>query len=133
MKSKGIIDKIKEAEYNGITYYSSYSGNGVTELKVLCNPTADFYCYMLEDGVYSGIDVKILETFAEENGYNISYISDFDDDELFLKLKNGEGDILISDYSYNSKRAEQYLVSDVYFTVKFNLVIRKSIWNNALF
>lgn len=133
MKSKGIIDKIKEAEYNGITYYSSYTGNGETELKVLCNPAADFYFYMLEDGVYSGIDVKILETFAEENGYNISYISDFDDDELFLKLKNGEGDILISDYSYNSKRAEQYLVSDVYFTVKFNLVIRKSIWNNALF
>ena len=79
------------------------------------------------------IESMIKEKELDENGYNISYISDFDDDELFLKLKNGEGDVLISDYSYNSKRAEQYLVSDIYFTVNFNLVIRKSIWNNALF
>lgn len=126
MKDKGIIDKIKNSEYNGITYHSSYTGDGENELRVLCNPSSDLYFYLLDGGEYSGIDVKIIETFAEEYGYNISYIPDTDD-ELFMKLKKGEGDILISAYSFESKRAEQYIVSDTYFTISFNLVTRKSI------
>ena len=127
MKENGVIDKIKDAEYKGVTYHSSYTGNGENALTVLCNPTVDLYFYLLADGIYSGIDVKILETFAEENGYSIQYVLNSEDDELFYKLKKGEGDILISDYSYNSKRAEQYLTSDTYFTMNFYLVTRKSV------
>ncbi len=126
MKDKGIIDKIKNSEYNGIAYHSSYTGKGENELKVLCNPSVNLFMYMPEEGYYSGIDVDILETFAEENNYSISYISEFDDDELYSKLQSGDGDMVISACLFNSKRAEKFLASDSYLTIKFNLVTRKT-------
>ncbi len=126
MKEKGILDKIKDSEYKGIAYHSSYTGKGGNELKVICNPTVDMFIYLVEDGYCSGIEVNILENFAEENDYSISYVECFEDDELLLKLENGDGDMILSTRSYNSKIAENYLVSDPYFTIGFSLITRKS-------
>ena len=125
MCEKGIIDQIADAEYNGKSFISSYSGTGANELKVLCNPSVDLFIYLLENGEYSGIDVHILETFAEENNYSVMY-EIFDNEELFYNLEKGEGDMVISALTYNEKRAENYLASNVYFTINYNLVTRTS-------
>ena len=127
MKDNGKIDKIKDFEYNGVTYHSPYTGEGNKELKVLCNPSTDLFLYLTDDGSFAGIDSKILETFAEENEYSLSYISVLDDNELFSKLDNGEGDMIISAVEFDEDRVEYYLASDVYFTINFNLVTRKAI------
>lgn len=126
MKEKGILDKIKDSEYNGIAYHTSYTGNGEKELKVICNPSVDLFFYLLEDGYCTGIEVNILENFAEENNYSISYVQVFEDEELLLKLQNGDGDMIVSARIYNSKITEDYLLSDSYFSIGFNLVTRKS-------
>lgn len=123
MYERKIIEQIGNAEYNGETFLSSYSGTGKNELKVLCNPSVDLFMYILENGEYSGIDVHILETFAEENDYSVSY-EILDEADLFYNLEKGEGDMIISALTYNEQRADSYLASDIYFTVNYNLVTR---------
>ena len=125
MVDKNIIDQIANAEYNGESFVSSYSGTGEKELKILCNPSVDLFIYLLEKGEYSGVDIHILETFAEENNCSLTY-KICDDEELFYNLEKGEGDMIISALTYNEKRAEDYLASDIYFTINYNLVTRTS-------
>lgn len=127
MKDNGKIDKIKDSEYNGITYHSPYTGEGNNELKVICNPSTDLFLYLLDDGSFAGIDAKVLETFAEENEYSLSYVSVLDYDELFSKLENGEGDMVMCACKSDEEKIEYYLASDVYFTINFNLVTRKAV------
>lgn len=125
MINSGEISKIKDAEYNGVTYRTAYDDEGDNELKILSNPSVDLFLYLTDDGGFAGIDAKILETFAEENGYYLSYVSVFEDNELFSKLESGEGDIVMCACSLVEERLEDYLASDVYFTKNFNLVTRK--------
>ena len=127
LKNSGKISKIKDAEYNGVTFQTAYTDEGDNELKILCNPSVDLFLYLTDDGGFAGIDAKILETFAEENGYYLSYVSVFEDDELFSKLESGEGDVVMCACSLVEERLEDYLASDVYFTIKFNLVTRKTV------
>lgn len=123
MKQKGIIEKIKLAEYNGNTYNSSYLDEGDEKLTILCTPYYERFIYFTDNGLVKGIDVNIAEEFAAANNYLLSF-DICEKDDMFFALENGEGDMILSATEFTEERAENYLASDIYNSIEFYLVTR---------
>ncbi len=123
LKNNGALERIKAAHLNGKAFSGSEKDNDKGTLVMLCDPSFEKRVYTDDNGNITGLDVDIAEEICNFLGYDLEIVT-ADFDELFLMLRNGEGDFIISACEVNEERAEYYLLSDVYFTLKYHLIER---------
>ncbi len=121
ISGNGTLEKIKNANFNGLTYISDENDNEKGTLTMLCDPHFKNRVYLNNNEEIVGLDVDIAREICNYLGYGLEIITT-DFDELFLKLEDGEGDFIMSACEVNEEREEYYLLSESYFTLDFYLI-----------
>lgn len=121
LKDNGTLDKIKNAHLKGESIVRNNLNNKNGTLTMLCDPSFEKRVYTDDNGEIIGFDVDIAFEVCNYLGYDLEIVT-ADFDELFIKLEEGEGDFIISACEVTEERAQNYLLSDVYFTLNFCLI-----------
>ncbi len=124
LKQKGVFDEINRAYFEGNVYTPSPNSYKNGTIKILCSPVFDDFLYFDENGDLAGKELSIIcEICAQLSMKAELVVVEFD--ELFYKLEQGEGDIIISALEYNEQRTETFLCSDTYNQTTFGVYKRK--------
>lgn len=123
LNNDGTLEAIKLSWLSGKEYRGLKGNNENGTLTMLCDPNFHNRVFSNDNGDVIGLDVDIAKAICNYLGYDLEIvISDFD--QMFVKLQEGEGDFIMSACEVNEERAEYYLLSDSYFTLKFHLIER---------
>ena len=91
---------------------------------MLCDPIFENRVYYNDENVLMGTDVDIAKTICAYLGYDLVIeVADFD--TMFLEIESGNADFIMSSAEYTEQRAENFLFSDVYSTLEYNVYTRK--------
>ncbi len=97
--------------------------NNKGSITILCSSVFDDYIFYDNKGTLTGLDVYFAEAILTYMGYTPVFI-DCDFNEMFDSLKNGDGDVIFSAVEYNTQRAEEYLLTESYYSESYNLYER---------
>jgi len=103
-----------------------YGGENATEsrtLRVLTSHFTPFY-YVDENGQTSGLEYKILSSFADANGLELETVFVEDFSEILDDLLRGEGDVVASTLTITEERERRMDFTIPYFWARVVLVIR---------
>ncbi len=124
LEKNKISDKIVTANMNGDSYCLNKSGESKGTLVMLCEPNFDNRVYLDENENVVGLDVDFVKSICNNSGYDLEIVT-ADFDELFVKLENGEGDLVIAPCEITEERKDYFQSSDAYFTLNYNLIERE--------
>lgn len=100
--------------------------------KTLKVVTADFEPFSMEkDDKFVGLDIDILEAFANENRYSLKFET-LSFQEIWQKLDNGEADLACGALYLTEERAKKYLPSNSYFTTGLVIVSPSNLPLNSI-
>ena len=87
-----------------------------------------FY-YLDSDGNLSGIDIELGRHIASQLGVEAEFIrTDSGHETLAENLRTGEGDIILSYYSYSPRRASQIFLSRAYLTERLSVLVNTQLF-----
>lgn len=125
LKRNGIFDEINRIYSEGGVYIPNPNSFENGTLKILCSPVFDNFLYFDENGELAGKELSIIYEICSKLSMKAELVV-VEFDELFYKLEQGEGDIIICALEYNKERAETFLCSDTYNQTTFGVYKRKS-------
>lgn len=124
LREKGVLEDVKRAYLANkdieTPVKSEYKGN----IKILCAAEFDGRVFYTDDGKLTGVDVAMVKAICKYLGYTPVFV-EYEFDELFYYLEEGEGDLIFSAIEYTSERDEEYLLTDFYDAKEFNVYKRK--------
>ena len=124
LSNDGTFDKIKQSHIKGESFNISDSSGEKGELVMLCDPIFENRVYYNDENVLMGTDVDIAKTICAYLGYDLVIeVADFD--IMFFEIESGNADFIMSSAEYTEQRAENFLFSDVYSTLEYNVYTRK--------
>ena len=124
LTNDGTFDKIKQSHIKGESFNIPDSSGEKGELVMLCDPIFENRVYYNDENVLMGTDVDIAKTICAYLGYDLVIeVADFD--TMFLEIESGNADFIMSSAEYTEQRAENFLFSDVYTTLEYNVNTRK--------
>ncbi len=124
LTNDGTIQKIKNSHIKGESYNIPYSSGEKGELVMVCDPIFENRVYYNDENVLTGTDVDIAKTVCAYLGYDLVIeVTDFE--MMFTELELGNADFIMSSAEYTEERAENFLFSDVYSTLEYNVYTRK--------
>ena len=123
LTNDGTFDKIKQSHIKGESFNVPDSSGEKGELVMLCDPIFENRVYYNDENVLMGTDVDIAKTICAYLGYNLVIeVADFD--TMFFEIESGNADFIMSSAEYTEQRAENFLFSDVYSTLEYNVYTR---------
>ena len=124
LTNDGTFDKIKQSHIKGESFNIPDSSGEKGELVMLCDPIFENRVYYNDENVLMGTDVDIAKTICAYLGYNLVIeVADFD--TMFFEIESGNADFIMSSAEYTEQRAENFLFSNVYSTLEYNVYTRK--------
>ena len=124
LNNDGTFDKIKQSHIKGESFNVPDSSGEKGELVMLCDPIFENRVYYNDENVLMGTDVDIAKTICAYLGYDLVIeVADFD--TMFLEIESGNADFIMSSAEYTEQRAENFLFSDVYSALEYNVYTRK--------
>lgn len=124
LTNDGTFDKIKQSHIKGESFNVPDSSGEKGELVMLCDPIFENRVYYNDENVLMGTDVDIAKTICAYLGYDLVIeVADFD--TMFFEIESGNADFIMSSAEYTEQRAENFLFSDVYSTLEYNVYTRK--------
>ena len=124
LTNDGTFDKIKQSHIKGESFNVPDSSGEKGELVMLCDPIFENRVYYNDENVLMGTDVDIAKTICAYLGYDLVIeVADFD--TMFLEIESGNADFIMSSAEYTEQRAENFLFSNVYSTLEYNVYTRK--------
>lgn len=124
LSNDGTFDKIKQSHIKGESFNVPDSSGEKGKLVMLCDPIFENRVYYNDESVLMGTDVDIAKTICAYLGYNLVIeVADFD--TMFFEIESGNADFIMSSAEYTEQRAENFLFSDVYSTLEYNVYTRK--------
>ncbi len=123
LKENGTFEKVKEAYFKGeradVTPSREYQG----QLDVLLSPVFENRVFYTEEGELAGLDVYLAEAILTYLGYTPNFI-DCEFEDMFFNIDNGEGDLIFSAIEYTDQRAQNYLLTESYYTEEYFVYTR---------
>lgn len=124
LTNDGTFDKIKQSHIKGESFNVPDSSGEKGELVMLCDPIFENRVYYNDENVLMGTDVDIAKTICAYLGYDLVIeVADFD--TMFFEIESGNADFIMSSAEYTEQRAENFLFSDVYSALEYNVYTRK--------
>ncbi len=121
LNKDGTLEKIKSDNLKNVAYEPIESIKSNETLVMLCDPSFPNRLYLNDNNDAVGLDIDIAKAICNYLGYELEIrTADFDD--LFTMLQEGEGDFVISAAEVSEIKAEQFLLSDTYFTLNYHLI-----------
>ena len=103
-----------------------------SENKTLKVVTAVFEPFSMEkDDKFEGLDIDILEAFAQEKGYSLKFET-LSFQQIWEKLDLGEADLACGALYFTEERAKKYLLSNSYFTTGLVIVSSSNLLLNRV-
>ncbi len=124
LTNDGTFEKIKQSYIKGEFFDIPDSSGEKGELVMVSDPIFENRVYYNDENVLMGTDVDIAKTICAYLGYDLVIeVADFD--TMFIELESGNADFIMSSAEYTEQRAENFLFSDVYSTLEYNVYTRK--------
>lgn len=124
LKNNGTFDKVKQAHIEGEGYYISTHSAEKSVLTMVCDPIFENRVCYDDNGDVTGTDVDCAKAICSYLGYGLA-INTEDFDSMFSQLDSGEADFIMSAVEYTDARAQDYLFSDIYSTIEYNIYTKK--------
>ncbi|MBR0536474.1 MAG: transporter substrate-binding domain-containing protein [Clostridia bacterium] len=125
LKGKGTFSKIDEACRKGEPYIVTGATHYKGKIKVICAPVFDGLLCTDEEGNLTGRDLYYIKEICNALSYEVEFIVCENFEDMFTKLENGEGDLIISPVESTSYREKQYIFSEPYSSLHFGVYKRK--------
>ncbi len=123
LSENGILENVKQGYFKGERIDIIPSSISKGDIKVLCCAGFTDKVFYNSDGELSGIDIYVAEAVLTYLGYTPVFV-DSEFDEMFYNLQKDEGDIIFSSVIYTDQRAEDYLLTDAYYTETYSVYKR---------